>query len=838
MRAQCIAAVVKAIGRQLTQVEARDIEARILRNMRQLARTDPQWSTYSKADRLTLAAQSAAQELVSEKRLKQQREALTILAHARIDQNLKDQAARGIKGFDALNRIIGFFSDGKSMGTSVEYQAKAIAADSIRQMLSTLEASHPKWFGLFENNDGVKAIIKELFHENSGDADARNGAKLFQQVAEGLRARFNRAGGDVGKLDDWGLPHHHSQARVAEGNKPDAWKAFILPLLDRRRYVNEDGSLMNAAQLDQFLDNAWLTIASGGANKSTPGAFNGSGARANRGSESRQIHFKDADSYIAYQEKYGERSLYEVLVGHIEGVAKDVAMVEALGPNPNHTFRFYRDKILKDEKTAAPSKSGKLDEQAIKAENLYNEVAGIRLPVASEHLANAFDTLRAWLIAARLGSSVITSFSDDATLHLTGKVNQLPPMQLLANELAALNVANRAEERMANRAGLALNSMIASLNRFGQGQLGSAWSKKLSNAVLRASGLNAMTEARRRAFGTTMMGAIGAITKSARSIASLDPHDYRILQSKGITDTEFQVWKLAQLENWGGSNNTMLTPDAIYRIPDSALSHLGDPTALRQQAATRLLATVLEETDVAVIEPGARERTITGGQTQRGTLKGELTRSFFLFKSFPMAMILRHWERGMSMPNTGGKAAYLATLMAATTVAGMASLQVSELLAGRDPRNMNPLGKGGTRNWIAAMLKGGSLGIYGDFLFSDATQHGGSPLATLEGPVLGEVEDMFNLTQGNIMKAAQGQPTHFGAEAVKLVKGNLPGASLWYAKGALDHMIFQRLQEYFSPGYLAAMRTRARQQFQQSYWWEPGHPAPNRAPDLEAGFQD
>jgi len=837
MRAQCIAAVTKAIGRKLTQAEVQDIEERIKRTMRQMAAKDPNWSSYSKADRLTLSAQEAAKALIAEKQLKQQRQALTILAHARIDGHLKAQAARGVKGLDALNRIIGFFSDGKSMGTSVEYQARAIAADSLRQMIATLEASHPTWFGLYENREGVEAIVKELFHENSGNADARQGAKLFQQVAEGLRQRFNRAGGDVGQLDDWGLPHHHSQARVAKAGR-DTWKQDILPMLDRRRYVNEDGTPMNTAQLSDFLDHAWETIATGGANKSTPGQFSGTGARANRGNESRQIHFRNADSYIRYQDKYGERSLYEVLVGHIEGVSKDVAMTEGFGPNPDHTFGFFRDQILKDEKLADPTKSGKLDEQAIRTKSLYNEIAGKRLPVASEHLANAFDTLRSWLIAARLGSAVITSFSDSATLHLTGRVNQLPAMQLLANELHSLNRFDKTEERMANRAGLALNSMIASLNRFGQGTLGSNWSRKLANATLRASGLNAMTEARRRAFGTTMMGAIGAITKSARSLASLDPHDYRILHSKGITDTEFKVWKAAQLEDWGHGNNTMLTPDAIYRVPDSLLAPLGDPAKLREQAATRLLATVLEETDVAVIEPGARERTITGGLTQRGTWKGELTRSFFLFKSFPMAMLMRHWERGMSMPNTGGKVGYLATLLAATTVAGMASLQVSELLAGRDPRNMNPIAKGGARNWIAAMLKGGSLGIYGDFLFSDATQHGGSPLATLEGPVLGEVEDMFNLTQGNIMKTMQGKPTHTGADLVKMVKGNLPGASLWYAKGALDHLIFQRLQEYFSPGYLSSMRARARQQFGQTYWWDPGDPTPDRAPDLSAAVQN
>jgi hypothetical protein len=703
----------------------------------------------------------------------------------------------------------------------------------MRQMLGTLTASNPKWFGLFENIEGVHAIVKEIFGEPSGKAEAAAGAKEWHAVTSALRDRFNRAGGDIGELEDWGLPHHHAQTRVAKAGR-DKWVADTLPMLDRSKYVNEDGSAMDDAKVTEFLGNAWTTIATGGANKVEPGKFQGSGARANRGSESRQIHYKDADSYLAYQDAYGERSLYEVLVGHISGISKDIALVETLGPNPDHTFRFWKDELTKQGKLADPTQVGKLDERAVRSENLYNVVAGKTQPVASEWLANTFDTVRNWLVASRLGSAVITSFSDDATMHLTAKLNNLPAMRVVANELAAFNPANRMEERMALRAGLAMNTLISSLNRFGQRELGSAFSKNLAGAVLRVSGLNAMTEARKRAFGVTMMSSLGSVARDHPNLAALDANDHRILLSKGITEIDFAVWKKAQLEDWGGGNNTMLTPESIYRVPDSALVALGDPKQLREQAATKLLGAVLEETDVAVIEPGAKDRTITTGREARGTWKGELTRSFFLFKSFPLAMISRHWNRGMSLPNAGGRAAYLATLMAATTVAGMVSLQIGEILLGRDPRNMNPFAKGGTRNWIAALMKGGSLGMYGDFLFSEATQHGTSPFAAMSGPVLGSAEDIAKLTQGNIMKYAQGRKTHVGADAVKLVKSNTPGASLWYAKGALDHLIFQQLQEYLSPGYLAKMRQRSQKEFNQRYWYEPGELTPERAPDLAA----
>src|SRR6266404_1752745 len=804
MRADCLKAVSQAIGRALTSAEAQHIEARVGGAMRRLARSDPAaWQAKSTADRLMEAGQAAAAEIVGEAQLKKERLSLQVAAHQRVTQKLADLRAHGIDGLEALDRLVAFHADTRGNTLSIETQARAIERDALRQMLDTLEASHPKWFGLFENNDGVTAIVRELFGEHTGNTDARAGAESFHKVGEAMRQRFNRAGADVGNREDWGLPHHHSQVKVAKAGR-DAWVADTLPELNRDAYFNEDGTRMNPGQLTAFLNEAWTTIASGGANKLDPGTFTGSGARANRGSESRQIHFKDADSYMRYQQKYGERSLYEVLVSHIAGIAKDVALVETMGPNPDHTFRFFRDTAVKEAKLADPTKVGKIDQRATRTDSLYNVVSGKTQPVASEWLAKTFDTLRAWLIAARLGSSVITSFSDDATLHLTAKLNNLPSLQVLANELSALNPANRTEERLALRAGLAMNTLISSLNRFGQQGLGSSFASKLSNSVLRLSGLNAMTEARRRAFGVTMMSSMGAVTRSHKTLNGLDPIDHRILLAKGITDAD--------------------------------LVALGNPQVLKEQAAMRLLGAVLEETDVAVVEPGAKERAITGAGLQRGTWKGELTRSFFLFKSFPLAMIERHWQRGMSLPNLGGRAAYLATLLAATTVLGMASLQVSEVLAGRDPRNLNPFAKGGVRNWIAAMLKGGSLGIYGDFLFSDSTQHGSSPLATVTGPVLGLAEDFFNLTQGNIIKAAQSKDTHFGAEAVRFVKSNLPGASLWYAKAALDHLIFHQLQEYFSPGYLRRMKQRAYKEFGQKYWWQPGEVLPSRAPDPAAAL--
>lgn len=834
MKQQCIQSVTAAIGRSLTQVEVQGIESRVKQHLRAMVREDRQRVMAMSPDaRLIEAGQRAAAEIVHEAQLKKHRLALTIKAHDTLNNYLADAKQRGIDGMDAIERTIAFKADGKSNFMSAETRAESIKRNALRQLIDTFNATHPGFFRLFENQEGVAKLTRELFGVDSGDPIAKKGAQAWHQVTEALRQQFNSAGGDIGKLDNWALPQHHSQMKVAKAGR-EAWVQDVLGKIDQSQYVNEDGSAFTQQQLVDFLGHAWETIATGGVNKIDPGAARGSGMRANRHSESRQIHFKGPDEYLDYQRQFGDKDLYGIMVGHVGALAKDTAMVETFGPNPNVVYSFFRDTALQEMAKADPARAGKLSERAVKMDSLYDFVAGRTLPVANEYLARGFDTLRNWLVATRLGSAIITSFSDEATLYLTAHINNLPEMQVFRNELAAMNPANREELTLARRAGLALDTMIGELNRFGQDGLGSSFSSALANTTMRVSGLNAITDARKRAFGVTMMDAIGNLTRNVSDVSKLDPTDWRILKSKGITDTDWKVWRLAQTENWNDTNSTMLTPESVARVSDADLAAVKLTAKDRTEAVHKLLGTVLEETDVAVISPGARDKALTGAGLQRGTWKGELTRSFFLFKSFPIAMISRHWMRGMGQETAGGKAAYIASLVVATTALGALSLEVDQLLQGKDPRTLNPAEKGGARNWLAAMLKGGSLGIYGDFLFSEATQGGHrGPIASALGPVAGMVEEAMNLTQGNLVQYAQGKDTHAGAEFVRFLKGNTPGGNLWYAKAALDHLIWNQAAEYLSPGYLSTMEARARREFGQNYWWAPRDVTPGRAPALE-----
>ena len=867
MKERCIQAVEGVLNRKITKNEAQGIEDRVSTQMRFAAQNDPAYRAMTPQQQYMEGAKRAAQELMGEAALARRRVILTIQAHDRIENFINEAKTTGLDGLEALKRTLVSVADMKSNTISHETLAKAIERDGVRKMIDTFEAVDPRLWGLMEDPEGVKLLTKAIFGEKTGNAKIDAGAKAWLETAESMRLRMNDAGGTIGQLENWSLPQHHDQLRVGKAGR-DQWTKDVFDKLNRDKYVNTDGTKMTDAQVINFLHAAFETIATGGVNKIEPGNSMGNGAMANSHSESRSIHYKDAQAYLDYQAQYGSKSLWGVMTGHVRTLAKTISMVETYGPNPDHTFNLMVDKQLKAMAKGDPAQTGKFQEQATNLRALFEFSTGKSQSISNRTLAQNFDTLRNWLVASRLGSAVITALADEGTIHLTAIANNLPEVQLVRNEMAALNPFNKTEEQLAQRAGLGLDTMIGHLNRWGQDSLGNTWSSKMASTVMRASGLEALDDARRRGFGVTMMSALGEVVRKFNSLADLKPGDNKILLSKGLTDTNFQVWKLAELENWGAGSG-VLTPESIARIPEAKLDPLVKaeqakieqekqdkiaginsapmnagqkaqatkmwtasydeqiaqvPTQIRRDALTKLLATVLEETDVAVMRPDTQTSFMSRRFGGKGTWPGELYNSVFQFKSFPIAVFMKHIaERGMGQETVGGKAAYIASLMAMTTVLGALSQSASDLLNGKDIRNYDPTSEFGGRNWIGALLKGGSLGIYGDFLFSATTQHNDQgPMSALLGPTAGLVDDAYKLIAGNLYKNIEGKHTNFGSNLVQFIKGNTPGASLWYVKGALDHLVFHNLQEMARPGYLAQMQQRARKEFGQSYWWTPG----------------
>jgi hypothetical protein len=245
---------------------------------------------------------------------------------------------------------------------------------------------------------------------------------------------------------------------------------------------------------------------------------------------------------------------------------------------------------------------------------------------------------------------------------------------------------------------------------------------------------------------------------------------------------------------------------------------------------------ILEETGMGVMTAGARQRaSLATVGTQGGVgaaVAGELLRSSMLFKGFSMSMVTKHWARAASLPTGGGTAQYHATLFTIGTIAGAVALQLQAMTRGEDPENIVE-----PKFWGRAILKGGGLGFYGDFL-TEATNSDDTHLITslLAGPVGTSAESAYNLSLGAAIKAGKGERTDEGGNLIKMARNNNP-LSNWYTKAAFDHLIWNDLQEAASPGYLDRMQQRAQKSRNASWWWDPHEGLPHAAPDASKLFQ-
>jgi len=177
-----------------------------------------------------------------------------------------------------------------------------------------------------------------------------------------------------------------------------------------------------------------------------------------------------------------------------------------------------------------------------------------------------------------------------------------------------------------------------------------------------------------------------------------------------------------------------------------------------------------------------------------------------------------------------GAATYAGSMLLATTLLGGLAMQLKSVAAGRDPQPMNT-----SAFWGAALLQGGGIGIYGDFLFSDINRYGGGLQGALSGPLIERGGDFINLTLGNAIELAQGKETKFGRELLKFARGNIPGGNIWYTRLAWERLVLDQVQFLVDPEANAAFKRSQqswKKDFGQSFWWEKGKTAPSRAPNL------
>jgi hypothetical protein len=137
--------------------------------------------------------------------------------------------------------------------------------------------------------------------------------------------------------------------------------------------------------------------------------------------------------------------------------------------------------------------------------------------------------------------------------------------------------------------------------------------------------------------------------------------------------------------------------------------------------------------------------------------------------------------------------------------------------------------------WGNALIVGGGMGILGDFLFSNRNRFDRGLAETAAGPRVGFLGDVLDLTVGNIQQVVTGEKTDAGRETVRFLERYTPGVSTFYARLAMQRLVFDNLSRMADPDAAKRFRRMERKMMRernQGYWWKSGESSPGRAPDL------
>jgi hypothetical protein len=791
------------------------------------------------ADFSSKFGKQAADAMASEEAVKRfEADALHRKRQAALQIRAQQQIAADVRSFETDNPGAAatalFTHDSRAPYASIERTADMIEGQAHSMMSGLLNRFSRNMLGQVRDRATLRNVVREAFGETTGDAPARDLARAWGDTAEMLRTRFNSAGGGIGKIDDWGLPQVHNWLAV-RSVPYEQWRDFIAPLLDRQKMKDISGSAMTPQQLELALRNAYETITSEGWNKREAGRFSGSGKVANRHSDHRFLIFKDGEAWMDYSRRFGrplsataeaidpDGPIFDAMLGHIRGLSREIAMMERFGPNPAATLRWITDG-LEQEARQPQHEGGKRVKQNQKAkarvEALYDEISGRNGETADTTLANVGSAVRSFQVASKLGSAVLSAVSDVGFQHVTAKFNGLSSAKIVANYGRMFNSASSADRQLAQRLWMVnenATKMAAAQSRFSGEVVTGEMMSRLSEGVMRASGLNAWTQAGRWAFGMEYWSHI--TSEAPRSWENLSAPFKRQLERYGFSRADWDAIRSTPLEE---------TDAGAWLLPDNIAD---------KGLAEKLAMMIATETDYAVPTASVRISAAVNSSLKRGTIIGEIGRSMLLFKSFPMTVM---WMHGRRMIENGGYEAlkYGARLAITTTLMGAIALQLRSAFAGKDFIDMGA--EDSDQFWLKAFAQGGGAGVLGDFLGQTTNRFDQTLAEWGAGPAFASAQDAWSLTKAAYGQASaddQAKARSKTARALRrFMQGNTPGSSLWYLKLLFQREILDQLQEEMDPDYWESfdrMEKRAKEDG-SDFWWRPGEAAPDRAPQLTA----
>lgn len=808
----CMTAIETAAGREISEEEGIRIFERMQGRVRRY-----QASGMSETDALVRAGKELGDEIrlagVIEKRNK--------LINVARRREIEGRLTPGREAAD-LRAIINE-TDRVAHAITAELLGPMTARIEKEGLLPLLANPHTLLRGVWTSPDPVfdRDVIRELWAVESGGAavtknrQARQAAEIIHEFQERARTMQNAAGAWIGKLDHYVTRQSHDMDKIRAAGF-EAWRDYILPRLDERTFDTLDS--VTPDSVDDFLRSTYNALATGVHEKAAGrvawgdvGAGTGPANLARRVSQERKLLFRDADAWADYNQTYGRGGLLNAVTAGLESAAKNTALMRIWGPNPEAMHDTITQAAMKRAKDRGDFKA--VDALKTKTNSNYftlltgaaaidaNQPAIMGLTYGQIQAgASAHQTL------TKLGGVVLASIPDLGVNAAVLRHNGVGLFESMFNQVRSLLPPSAAGREVASLSGAGIDGMLGDMAaRFTGQDAVRGTSSRLVDAFFKLNLQQWWTQSLKRGVATMLTHNMGRLAGTA--FDALHPRLRATMERYGITAVD---WDAAR------ATATTAADGRVHMLP----AMLEDP-ALR----TKFYNYVVDQTRDAMTEPTLFSRNVqTWGGTQSGTPAGMAARLIMQFKTYPITFMNRVYEREINRAG-GVDVPGLAQMIVLTTALGYAAMELKNMARGREPRTVNADGFGDYAKLVsAALVQGGGLGLYGDFLFGDTSRMGSGPVMSMFGPTAGTLDNLAQEIQSLrkwVLEGDEraGQDARSGA--LGLLRDNTPFVNMFYTRAALDYFIWYRLQEAMNPGYLARYEERMRREHDTTFMLSP-----------------
>lgn len=781
----CAHKIVKASNDKLTLDEAEDILSDINSSKEKLnARGYDDDSAVSKA----------VNDFFEQDKINRDAKKLATLQNLKIykqnlfkTQSLIDDGVRVDKALQAL--FVGIESPIAGTRNSIDLYKESLTGHYAGRFLSKLEQEN--LLPILASGEFTKPIVRDLWELSynrkplSKNPQVKRIAEIIYEMQGDMKNRMNKAGANIRHRQGFVISQSHDRDLLRKAGFAE-WKNFVMSKLDIERSFLGN---VDAKEIEETLKIVYEDLITG-IRKSALSEIEENFYQATtvnlakKRSQSRQIIFKNADDFLAYNEKFGRSNFNETLEMSIRAGANDIALLEKMGTNPE-AFAEKLVNTIKENNRSQIAGGQKFNEALL--QDQINQITGAADFSVNQTYTNITNGIKAYNNVRFLGRALASQITDIPLKSLEYKFqgrNLLSSFLQTFNDLKS-NITNiEDQKRFASLTGVFAEQFIGDINsKISGGRDLLQKANRVQRLFFKLNGMRLWDSTSKTSMAKTMAHDLGLVKD--RSFGELDEITQRIMQNYDIGEAEWDVIR-----------KSSQTIDGLDYIVAAGVED--------QEISNKLAMYFIDRVNHAIPTSTGSTKSIMRFGTKRGTIAGETLELMMQFKSFMFAHVEKVWGRELY---ARGKADYasMAQLMLATTVFGYLAMTLKDIAKGKtakDPMKWDTI--------AASVVQGGGLSIAGDLFFVDYGY--GQDLTDIAiGPTGGSINELYKLGQ-SVMKGDDAK-----AQAFRVGVGMIPFNNLFYVREPLNQILLYQIQEHLNPGYLARQERRMRESYGQEF---------------------